>query len=232
MATNGVGPDGDSGQILDPDLAVEDDEYVRRRRLKAINDARDRVAEVGLRARLEQMEGNIRSIHREAVYTEAVQSFLIQAEMVIRKIEGSEKLLKKEELGSWRLSPPSTTSGCALLSINGLEHCKYDPERREVTAVGLRSLYESSAVYTVHWKITEERHIGENRISNNSSMGVFPEHVSRQAFSRAVRLLDKAGINYMPRQDEGEPMIREFDQSGEVPSGELVQADYTGDPEI
>lgn len=203
MATEGEPLENGSDQILDPGLSVDDDEYVRRRRLKSINDTRDRVHNVLPEARLEQLQGNLTERDRAAIFTESVQAFLSQAEPTILKLDGAAELMENETVGEWEIDPPNYNH-VELLDADGLSNCSIDTNTLTVTAHGLDSIIESSAEFTCYWSVIEERYLQGNRSTQTATHGAFPEHVARSAFRMAVRFLDDAGINFQPHLDSDE----------------------------
>lgn len=201
MATDGdTLQNDDGGQILDPNLDVDVDEYVRRRRLKSMNETRDMVYKILPKARLEQMAGNMSGQHRAALYTEAVQAYLDQVENTILKLDNAKEILTQEEIGSWQIMPDHG-GGAELLALDGLENVEIDPETYEATAYGLRSIMESGAEYSIRWRVERDNHLRANEISQEVSHHSFPERVARRGFRLAIRFLDDAGMNYQPHTD-------------------------------
>lgn len=200
MATEDTLENGDGGQILDPNLDVDVDEYVRRRRLKSMNETRDMVYKILPKARLEQMAGNMSGQHRAALYTEAVQSYLDQVENTILKLDGADEILKKEEIGTWQLSHPGGANA-ELLDVDGLESVEIDPATYEARAIGLRSIMESGAEFSTQWRVVRENYLQSDKVNHEINHHSFPERIARKGFRMAIRFLDDAGMNYQPQTD-------------------------------
>lgn len=221
-----AGDDG-SGQILDPELSVGEDEYIKRRRLKAINDAREAVTRYLPRARAEQIGGKLSERERQILLVETVQAFLRESKNALKKIEEAEDVLLKEAIGRWQIQRPQT--GARLVDIEGLSGA-CDVRENTVVVNGLLSVANSEPVLKLHWEVRETRHYGADRVRQHVSRQPFSAHIALISFDMATGHLDEAGLNYS--FSTGEDTIFGFDQSGDEPQAEYGTATYKGDPEL
>lgn len=193
----------DDGPVLDPSLKVDHDEYVRRRRLKAINDAREAVTKYLPRSRVAQIEGRLTEQDRQLLLFDTVQSFIRTSRGVLRDLEEMEEIdgvMADMSMGQWRLSAPSNSA--SVVDVDGLKQCSV--KGQTVTAHGLRAILESSSMYTVAWEVETQRHTRKNEVTTKVTRDTFPEDVATRAFDAAAEAMKAAGLNFQIRSDEEE----------------------------
>lgn len=198
-------------QILDAEMRVEDDEYVRRRRLKAINDAREHANKAQSLAWAAYLDGDISERERGVIVFSTAQRFLREVRKPIEQVEGSRELIESKPLGTWRPASPSAPedssdedgpASARLVGVASPAPIKVDADAGELTPVGIRFMYRSQPTLDLEWEATFERHYRADDTRRLHTQEVVPEPIALAALDLAINLLDKTELNLQTHDDD------------------------------
>jgi len=102
------------------------------------------------------------------------------------------------------------------------------PEAKPETIKGLKWFVENDPFVTKSFTVRSFNPPGERTFTNTVPI---PRSVLDKAVANCFEFMDEVGID-ADFDDEGEPIIRDFDQSGEEPNATFEHTAYSGDPEI
>lgn len=185
---------------------ADPEEYNQTQRLRAINQARQRVEDtieqsmVRLRTDTEFEEPDRQQVVRASLY-----SYLTNIEWLM--VAGGEtKLLKEKELGTVTINPPQAfvewgnnkqRDGPTVIgpqSLGSYEHPIY----------GIQGYLTAPEVFEASWSLdVQKRHSSPQTVSR-AKQTFMPVHISLNAFRLANRFLNESGIDIELKEDEGD----------------------------
>jgi hypothetical protein len=89
----------------EPTTVSDPESYVNKRRLKGIFDIRDEMREARTRVKIAPQQDNITKFQALSVYRALVNSYIIEAEPLLKKYKGGKRLLEKKDFGTESLCP-------------------------------------------------------------------------------------------------------------------------------
>lgn len=185
-------------QVADPE------EYNQTERLRAINQARQRVEETiqdsMIRLRTDQ---NFEEADRQQVLRAALYPYLTSVEWLMAESDGTE-ILSEAELGTVTIQPPANLRKAVEQnrvvgspSIRPYEH----------TISGIQGYITAPEVFEESWTVTvKKRHSGTIEMSETKQSHM-PVHISMNAFRMVNRYLNQAGIDVSLHEDQHRSVV-------------------------
>lgn len=223
----GEDSEADSGQVIDADVTVDDEEYNNRRRIQAINDARDRVDRALMKSRAREMEGLISQTEARKAVRTAVRIYFRQVRSTVQNelgigptkdksrtngheepIEETQKteiadLLRSKPLGHMNLQPPRPRRDYERITDNLPNQCEF-AERRG-TVIGIRGIYgviELPSPIRTRWYYTDDHPVTGGGERSDMSTTAIPRKVSLRAAEHIDALLQKLGLGLQMEESE------------------------------
>jgi hypothetical protein len=208
--------DGVGGDVLDAAIDVDDDEYVRRRRLKAINDARERAAEMPAKTWPLVVEGRLGRETRELMIFSAVQAFIREVWPALEAVDNSTELLKDATLGEIELTPPgnrrvANADATTLVELDNNLASFEVADARQYSAIrptGLEFVIDSPGRFRTTWRALKENHTRADETEVVRGEQTIPERISMAAFDLAIDGLRDTDLSISAQRDRDE-----YDQS-------------------
>lgn len=183
-----------------PGAQLDDDEYVRRRRLKAILDAREQVERTVARVEENHIQGALRRSEGDRAVIRAVQSYLRQTRLIVEQIDGGKELLEEEQIGVTQLQTPDLAPDeckirppqVELAAIDGITRVRADGDRIEW--IGTRSVLEASPRFVATFEVSEVTAYEGRSTSTEAVRQTVPRSLAMRALERTEELLDDSPL--------------------------------------
>lgn len=201
-------PDADPA----PSVRVSDPEdYNQTQRLRAINQARQRVEDTIEQSAIWQVSNEgFGESDRQQVVRAALYSYLTNIEWLMVEAESFD-LLRHLELGTIRLDPPDTFMQLASAEHQGFPRLIGYPalEPFEVSITGVEGYLTAPEVFEKTWTVQiEHRHTRPGSVSKTEET-YMPVHISLNAFRAANKFLSTAGIDVDLAEEQHRVVIDE-----------------------
>lgn len=212
--------DASEGQprVFDSSIQVPDQQYTKRRRHQAINDARDRVPKTVLQIEKLLMEHQIHPENARRALQRTVETLAMEIFWMLEQHPEGEEYLFQRRLGQMRLDPPRGIDGSV---VGGTFHDPMPETPHNFPVVeyrGLRSLLTGEDKITGEFVIEEDRPLQSNRRRRITVDAYTPRHVVKEAYLSCVEFLGKSdfGIEF----SEDRPLVKvTADPEAETPAG-------------
>lgn len=182
---NGHKANGDG--LVDLENELSDDEYNNRRRLKAINDARERVSEIALDVERALMMREVDRYRASWAIHAAVKMFIRETQWVLANHPEGEKHYYEKPIGEMTLPRddaqlvepiPSTTVDDGVVKF-----------------YGLYSILECPREIEVGWTEVEHSHVHGRETTTKQDTMTVPMNISMHAYDVLVNLLGESDLN-------------------------------------
>lgn len=178
---------------------ADPEEYNQQQRLRAINQARQRVEETiqdsMIRLRTDQnfTEGDRQQVVRAALYP-----YLTSVEWLMAE-SGETEMLQESDLGTVTIEPPEVIrelqKGDRVIGSPSIKPFK-------TSISGIEGYITAPEVFQKTWSVTvKKRHSGPSEIVESKETHM-PVHISMNAFRMVNRYLNQAGIDVSLHEDQ------------------------------
>lgn len=202
-------------QVSDPE------EYNQQERLRAINQARQRVEDAIEQSMVRLVtDPDFEDADRQQVIRATLYSYLTNIEWLMAEADET-TLLHEFELGQVRIEPPERFVGWVSERHTGPRVIgSPDLDAREYPIVGIQGYLTAPEVFEATWSVrVDQKHTNPQSISERKET-YMPVHVSLNAFRAANRFLKDVGADIDMTPDPGDYGFDYSDILEEGPGGE------------
>jgi len=205
-----IAGDGEQG-ILDAEVSVDDEEFNARRRIKAINDARDRVRRSYYLSKAREIEGVMTQLERRQAVRSTVRVYFSEVRPIIRHELNEEsgddemgdagELLVAEALGTVALQAPRGVDEAERVETN----VRSDLAVRNGTSIqvrGVQALVELPSPIVATWQYSTTTPIKGRTGKQAQTQTELPCHMSLYAAECIDEFLAENGFGVVDDVDE------------------------------
>lgn len=192
----------DKQRQFDSSIEVSDRQYTKRRRHKAINDARERVSEVVLDIEERRLSGQMEEWEARRATRRAVEMFVNEILWLLQTHPEGQGYLSKEQLGVMQLPRPAgADQGWFTSDVSDLA-----TDFPYIQFTGLQSLLHAPETISGTWETTTTSPISGTDHSQEQVEQFIPREISMRAFQICSEFLGKAdfGIDF----DDERPLVK------------------------
>lgn len=185
---------------MDPEQAEDPEDYVTRRRLKDVYDARSDLLEARSIASKESIRGNKSAAQQ--YYRKAVENYMIELQPLFFGF-GGEDLWKKEEFGSFEVHPPNIELESKYNWTDDMYQISHEgekvrvvgplPDSEVLTVRGIESLFSAESPIRVSFEYKTQDRFRPN-IDKASSV-YLPENILDEMVFKAGTFLAEHGLD-------------------------------------
>lgn len=227
---DGLHGDEDGG-VLDEEVNVDDEEFNARRRIKAINDARDRVRRSYVMSEARQIEGAMTDLERRQAVRATARVYYSEVRPIIRhELESSDgsdqtgdaaRLLDADGLGTISLERPAGLQDVHGVSTN-ISGEYASRQGTEIAISGVRALVKLPSPVVVRWRHREQRPVTGGEMSEVVTQTDMPAEMALYAAELIDEFLAEHGFGVIDDGPEEagfdyEDLLPEPAQNGESP---------------
>lgn len=207
------------------EFVIDDpEELSQKTRISELLQRRKEVLEARNASKDEELLGDVSHIDAISHYQTHIETLILDLWTKFYDTAEGEKYLDKIQIADVQVPPPRE-----IPTGNDLAPGASVPDPETVTIRGLRWFVENEPIVQASFSVRGWNPPTEQTYTNAT---VLDRSVLDRAVSRCFEFMNEVGID-ADFDDEGEPIIRHFDQSDpDDPNAELGEASYSGDPDI
>lgn len=207
------------------EFVIDDpEELSQKTRVRELLERRKDVLEARNTSKDEELLGGVSHLDALGHYQTHLETLILDLWTKFYGTKEGKQYLKNEDIATVQVPPPSEVP-----TGDDLAPGADAPEPKTVTITGLEWFVENEPVIRKSFTARAWNPPREQTFTNTV---VLDRSVLDKAVAKCFEFMNEVGID-ADFDDEGEPIIRHFDQSDpDDPQGDLGEAAYSGDPEI